>query len=106
MNQEPAIRTLALTGVRTLRQAAQTYAEFVSALQVPGDLWVNCEDVSEADLSLVQIIIAAQRDAASRGCRLVMSQHPSGALLDVLRRGGFAAANADPASWAAGSAVA
>jgi hypothetical protein len=54
----------------------------------------------------VQIIIAAQRDAASRGCRLVMSQHPSGALLDVLRRGGFAAANADPASWAAGSAVA
>ncbi len=100
MTQPAADRVLVLKGAQTIRQAAQTREAILAALADSGDILLDCAGVEEADLSLVQIILAAQRSAASRSTRLALSEPPAGALRQALARGGFAPDRADPAAWA------
>jgi anti-anti-sigma regulatory factor len=93
-------RVLALTGDQTVRQAAHTMEHVLAALAEPGDLLLDCDGVTGADLSLIQIIVAARRSATSRSKRLALTAPPAGALHQALERGGFPElGSADPASW-------
>lgn len=50
---------------------------------------VDVSQVSEADLTSVQLLEAARRKAEVLGINLSLSAPADGALLEVLKRGGF-----------------
>jgi anti-anti-sigma regulatory factor len=107
MTQNTPHNVLALSGDQGMRQAVRTQAEVLAALHMPGDLVLDCTGVTEADLSLVQIILAAHRTARTGGRCVTISAQPDGALRSVLQRGGFADVHAtDPARWISREAVA
>jgi anti-anti-sigma regulatory factor len=93
---EPHIVTLA--GAQTIREAVPTHAALLEALRQPADVLLNCTDVTDIDLSFIQIILAARRTAGESGRRLGLTQPPGGALADALKRGGFLN-ESDPALW-------
>jgi len=106
MTHPAADRVLALQGTQGVREAAQTAATMLAALAEPGDLLLECAGVTEADLSLIQIILAAQRSAIARGKRLALAASPPAALRQALERAGFAQPDAtDPACWASHGAT-
>ena len=93
---------LAMSGAHTVREATQSHAELLAALGANGDLLLDCTGVTEADLSFVQMILAAHRSATARGSHFALNAPPAGALRSVLERGGFARPlETDPSSWIA-----
>jgi multidrug efflux pump subunit AcrA (membrane-fusion protein) len=89
-----------LAGEHTVRQARQTHAGILAALRDHTDIRLECSAVTEADLSLIQIILAANSSAAAAGKRFTLHAPPDGTIRDALERGGFAnPGSADPADW-------
>lgn len=78
-----------LSGELTVRTIADAHQKLITALAKSEAALIDTRAVSEADLTLVQLIEAARRTAAADGKRLVLSPAPSAALTDVLQRGGF-----------------
>jgi hypothetical protein len=100
MTTDTMHHVVTLAGAHTVRQAAQIHADMLAVLSGPGDILLDAAGMTEADLSVVQIIISAQRSAASSGRRLELAAPPAGALREALERGGFADPGAaDPARW-------
>lgn len=62
---------------------------------LPASVEIGCGAVAEANLSLLQLIIAARASAREAGRTVVLAQPTAGALLETLSRGGFLAASAD-----------
>lgn len=104
MTDHAATHVLALAGSRAIRQSVQTHADLLAALCEHPDVAVDCSGVTDADLSFVQIMIAAGRSAAASGHAFGLLHEPQGAVRAALERGGFACADAppgtDPAGWA------
>lgn len=94
---------LVLTGEMTLQSIESIHAKLLEMAGEPV-VEIDCEGVTEADLSLVQLILAA-RASANMSARAVTLAHPAaGALLETLQRGGFLSADpnqpsADQAFW-------
>jgi anti-anti-sigma regulatory factor len=102
MTDSTTERVLALHGEHSVRMATQTAAEVLAALAEPGDLLLDCAGVTGADLSFVQIILAAHRSSGARGKRLSLAASPAAPLRHALERGGFSQPDStDPACWAA-----
>jgi ABC-type transporter Mla MlaB component len=100
MTPDPVPYVHVLAGAHTVRQAIETQAGIVDALRDHADTRLDCTGVTEADLSLIQILLAAQSSAAAAGRRFALHASPQGPVLAALQRGGFAnAASADPADW-------
>ncbi len=86
---------LLLDGARTVRTADDTHAALLAMTASHAVLEIDCSRVEEADLSFIQLLLAA-RSGAGRSNRTVrLAQPASGALLDALQRGGFLAAITD-----------
>lgn len=70
---------------------------------------IDAAAVTEADLSLVQLLLAARKAAQQSGKTLVLARPVSGALRDVLLRGGFLAPGAprkeEDAFWLQGASA-
>ncbi len=93
-------QTLVLQGPHTVRHAAETYAAFTAAMNAPGDIELDCAGVTEADVSFIQIILAATRSAVAQGKQLRLTAPPPPSLCSALQRAGVAQLPAaDPASW-------
>lgn len=104
MTTDTTHHVVTLTGAHTVRQATQTHADISAVLSGPGNIVLDTTGMTEADLSVIQIILAAQRSAVSRGYRVELAASPAGALRQALERGGFAEPGAtDPARWLAGN---
>lgn len=85
-----------LSGSLVVRTAKAVHEAVLAGLKQPGTLELNISDVTEADLSFVQIVEAARRSAADAGREIRLSKPADGALRDVLDLGGFLApADAD-----------
>lgn len=54
-----------------------------------GPVVVDIDDTNEIDLTFVQLIESARRKAAEAGRDFTLRKPASGAVLEVLRRGGF-----------------
>ncbi len=94
---------VALSGARSIREAAQTHAEISTALREQADICLDCAGVTQADISLIQIILAGHRSARASGRVLALASAPEGALLGALQRGGFAQViSTDPGAWIGG----
>jgi hypothetical protein len=60
-----------------------------AALTQGGPVVLDMDSVEEADLTFVQLVESARRKAAVTGQGFTLRRPASGAILEVLRRGGF-----------------
>lgn len=92
----------------TLRSAVEIRTEMLSHLRPGTSLTLDCSALAEADLSLVQLVIALRKSAVERGATVALKEPASGALLQLLVRSGFVTAPAgnpetDDAFWLKGT---
>jgi hypothetical protein len=66
------------------------------ALEQDGPLAIDCAEVSEVDLSFLQLLLAARASAVQRGKTIGLAAPLNAELLDTLTRAGFRAV-AEPA---------
>jgi anti-anti-sigma regulatory factor len=86
---------LAFDGSLTIRTAEAVSAKLLDAINRYSSLSVDCSDVTEVDLSFVQLLIAARVSAKLLQKSVALDTRPEGALLDALTRGGFRIAEED-----------
>ncbi len=91
MQEAPSCGTLDLSGPRTIRFADQTRSLLQEALRAHSATSMDCSGVTEADLSLVQLLISARISAEPSGKTVTLSHPPSGAFLQTLSKAGFTA---------------
>ncbi|MDR3536953.1 MAG: STAS domain-containing protein [Acetobacteraceae bacterium] len=81
--------TLHLEGALTLRTADEIKMKLLEASARYGTVEVECNEADEVDLSIIQLLLAAQLSAHAMN-RTIRFAHPvSGAMRDSLERGGF-----------------
>ena len=95
--EEPSDGTIEFGGIRTVRTAEQSHSLLLEALSAASSIRVDCSHVTEADISLVQLLLSARKTAAGTGKRLTLAHPAEGALGGILTRGGFLRADS-PAS--------
>ena len=82
--------TIRLQGELVLRNAAETRLSLLTALtNDAGSIEIDCTEVSDADVSFLQIVLAARHTAAIRGRSIALSAPAAGALLETLRCAGL-----------------
>jgi len=93
---------LPLPGPLTIRTISAVREMLQASLASHQSIILNIPADAEADISFVQLVLAAQASAKAAGKRIGLKAPPSGALLDVLTRGGFLEAP-DAALWSEGT---
>lgn len=91
MLEAPGPEAVDLSGPRTLRNAEQTRSVLLDALRGPSPLRLDCSATAEADLSLVQLLLAAQKSAQAAGKDVTLAHPPSAAFVQAASRAGFPA---------------
>lgn len=86
---------LRLSGPLTIRRVAELRDALSTALAAENSIIVELPEGSDADISFVQLLIAARKSAHATGKSLRLAQPASGPLADVLAKGGFLSAGAD-----------
>ncbi len=76
---------LVLTGALTVRTVRQVHADMLAAVRRNRHVRIDCSAASEIDLSFIQLVLAARRDAAATGGALALAHPADGALLERLR---------------------
>ena len=84
-----AASCIRLPNAVTLRNIEAVRAEMLGHLATSSSIEIDCSDLEEADLSLVQLIVSLRKNALQGGGGVTLMRPASGALLDVLNRGGF-----------------
>jgi anti-sigma B factor antagonist len=79
-----------LDGEMTIYRAAELLALLKDALSRAAPCTLDLSDVTEIDSAGVQLLIAARRTAAERGCELTLSAH-SAPVLEALNVFGLTA---------------
>jgi ABC-type transporter Mla MlaB component len=80
---------VSFVGDLTVSNITQAHDELGAALRQDGPVVVDIEGVGEIDLTFVQLLESARRKAAETGRELKLLHPAGGAVLEVLRRGGF-----------------
>jgi anti-anti-sigma regulatory factor len=106
---------LVLPATATIRNAEAIHAQLADCLGragniEPGNIEIDCTGVTDADLSLVQLLLAVRKSARRDGRTVVLSAPAAGVLREVLAQGGFlpsVAGNAgdDDSFWLDGTAA-
>jgi ABC-type transporter Mla MlaB component len=85
----PEGRTLSISGALIVRRAEEFGELFRAAAQASVSLTLEFSEISEADLTFVQLVESLRRSAERSGAQVRLAQPAEGALLSVLERGGF-----------------
>lgn len=85
----PAARCIRLPNAVTLRNIEAVRTEMLTHLATSNLIEIDCSDLMEADLSLVQLIVSLRKSALQTGGDISLAHPATGALLEVLNRGGF-----------------
>jgi ABC-type transporter Mla MlaB component len=93
--------TFRLSGEQTLRTIAETHRALTQALARSANVTIDARDVTEADLTIVQLIESARRWCAREGKKVCMTSPPPEALREILIRGGFLNAPDNALFWTA-----
>lgn len=106
MSDSPEV-LLSLTGALGIRDAARLAVELRALLAAPGPWRIDCGGLSEVDLAVVQLLVAAQRTASAAGGTLTVTT-PAGSPLAVLLEtaGLLAPAAVLPGIWSITEALA
>ncbi len=89
-------QTFVLAGTATVREAAAIAAELQQALAAPGRLAIDCTSLTDVDLSVVQLLVATHRTAATAGKPLHLIAPTAGPLQALLRQAGFVSSDGRP----------
>jgi len=89
-------QTVHLAGSLSLRDAARLAPELQQALAGPGPLVIDCTNLIDVDLSVVQLLVAAHKTAAAAGTPLRLLAPASGPLPALLRQAGFVSPDGRP----------
>ena len=73
----------------TVSNITQAHDELGAALRQDGPVVADLSAVTEIDLTFIQLIESARRKAVETGRNLTLRHPASGAVLEVLLRGGF-----------------
>ena len=82
--------SIALTGAQTIATSATTRQLLLSALNQHAELRIDCTAVTEADLTLLQLLLAVRLSAERHGKRLSLVGARRGGLGTVLVDAGYA----------------
>ncbi|MFL9823400.1 STAS domain-containing protein [Rhodoplanes sp. SY1] len=101
-NAVPEVAVVDLAGAQTVRTIAAAHERLRAELDRADAVRIRLDDVSEFDLTLVQLVLAARRSARAAGKSLDLAAPARGALRRALDRAGFLATDpADPCGGAA-----
>ncbi len=81
--------TLRLTGPQTIAQAEDLRIALLDGLQRSERVVLDCSLVSDVDVTFLQLVYAARRDAGSSGRRVTLAQPAQGGLAHALIRAGL-----------------
>jgi anti-anti-sigma regulatory factor len=82
-------RTISFAGEVTISNIGEAHEQLGALLREQQAVTIDVEDLTETDLTFVQLLESARRKAGENGGRLSLNKPAAGALLEVLRRGGF-----------------
>jgi anti-anti-sigma regulatory factor len=83
------LQTVVFERIADIRTITAMHAALVEALSKGRPVEIDCSDVQDADLTLVQLLLAAFRSARRAGASLTMRQPLPEVLRDLLARSGF-----------------
>ena len=103
---KPRSRTscLSLKGPQTVRCIDAVHAGLVAALRRHPVVTVDCAAVTDVDLSLIQLLLAARASATLVGKAVRLAGPARGALHAALLAGGFLPDTSEAAFWNASEA--
>lgn len=78
-----------LSGPLTIRRAGELRDALLAALGSHQSIILELQDDAEADISFVQLLLAARQSARAQGKQIALKQPSAGSLLAVLNGGGF-----------------
>ena len=81
-----------LTGATTIREVEAIRRDLLARLESKTPFEVDLSGVTEADISLIQLILAAEKSAANLGASIRLAQPYPEAVQQVLARSGLDAA--------------
>jgi ABC-type transporter Mla MlaB component len=106
LNNSPVF-PLHLDGAQTVRTVHAAHERLIAAMAEHQAIEIHCDGVTELDLSLIQLVLAAKRSADRAGKSLTLATPATGKLRDALDHAGFLAATAGgsggEAFWLKGS---
>ena len=90
--QAQYFESISLPEVLSIRTASEVYAKIIDQFRDSNNIILSLPENAEADLSFLQLVEAARRQAKATGKTFTLSAPASGSLLKVLERAGFAEA--------------
>lgn len=81
--------SIPLPEVLSIRNASEVYTKIIDQFRDNNTITLSLPENAEADLSFLQLIEAARRQAKAAGKTFTLSSPASGSLLKVLERAGF-----------------
>ncbi|MBB3595510.1 MFS superfamily sulfate permease-like transporter [Rhizobium sp. BK529] len=91
-NQAQYCESISLPEVLSIRNASEVYSKIIDQFRDNNNIILSLPENAEADLSFLQLIEAARRQAKAAGKTFTLSAPVGGSLLKVLERAGFTAA--------------
>ena len=88
--------TIDCSGDMTVNRIEEIYDRLRAGLNAGGPVAVDCRAAAEADVSFIQLLIAARVSAQRRGMALRLMQPLAEPLRSALERGGFTAGTGAP----------
>jgi anti-anti-sigma regulatory factor len=88
--------SITLDGVHTIGTIARTRQSLLEAMARSPDLRIDCAGVTEADLTLLQVLLAARLSAERRGGAVTLAGVRLGAVEGVLDQAGYLPRDAHP----------
>jgi len=85
---ENRLPTVTICGAVDIQSIEEAFVK-IKAASGPDGLEIDLAEVTDIDLTFVQLLESARRAAAESGTALRLSQPASGFVLETLRRGGF-----------------
>ena len=89
LREVPGGAVFDLPASATLRSAPELREALLGRLAAAPALILDCTALAEADLSLLQLIVALRKSGAERGVTIAIKHPANGALQQLLARAGF-----------------
>lgn len=93
----PDVPTLTLGGDVTIGTIAEAHQQLAFALSNTRELHIDLQGVTQADLTLVQLLLSARHTANRDGKGIYLTQPLPDVLMSEVVRGGFS--NSDDVFW-------
>ncbi|WP_064708767.1 STAS domain-containing protein [Rhizobium bangladeshense] len=87
--QSQYCESINLPDMLSIRHVLELHSKLSAEFRSKDEIVVSISDGAEADLSFIQLVEAARRQAKSEGKTFRLSSPASGSVLKVLERGGF-----------------